>query len=91
MLLRGLGGTQDADDQRSNAELTFFNMSDSSLNTTAQMLSVAIDGTGNTENQVNQQTGGGVYTSPEAHNGIRIKMHSNDIKRGEFSLYGIKG
>ena len=90
-ILVGTGGTQDADDQRSNAEITFYNMSDSSLNTTAQLLSVAIDGSGNTENQVNNQVGGGVYASPEAHNGIRIKMHSDNIKRGEFTLYGIKG
>ena len=90
-ILVGTGGTQNASDQRSNGEMTFYNMSDSSLNTTAQLLSVAIDGSGNTENQVNNQIGGGVYASPEAHNGIRIKVHSDNIKRGEFTLYGIKG
>jgi hypothetical protein len=81
MLLRGVGGTQNATEQRSNAELTFYNMSDSTLNTTAQLLSQAIDGTGNTENQVNNQIGGGVYT---------IFMDSGNIEAGEFTLYGIK-
>jgi hypothetical protein len=90
MLLRGVGGTQNATEQRSNAELTFYNMSDSTLNTTAQLLSQAIDGTGNTENQVNNQIGGGVYTTAEAHNGIRIFMDSGNIEAGEFTLYGIK-
>ena len=90
-ILVGTGGTQNASDQRSNGEMTFYNMSDSSLNTTAQLLSVAIDGSGNTENQVNNQIGGGVYASPEAHNGIRIKVHTGNIEKGEFTLYGIKG
>jgi hypothetical protein len=87
----GTGGTQNASDQRSNAELTFYNMSDSDLNTTAQLLSVAIDGSGNTENQVNNQVGGGVYASPEAHDGIRISMHTGNIEEGEFTLIGLKG
>jgi hypothetical protein len=90
-ILVGTGGTQNASDQRSNAELTFYNMSDSDLNTTAQLLSVAIDGSGNTENQVNNQVGGGVYASPEAHDGIRISMHTGNIEEGEFTLIGLKG
>ena len=90
-ILRGLGGTQNASEQRSNAELTFYNMSDATLNTTAQMLSQAIDGSGNSENQVNNQQGGGVYTIAEAHNGIRIYMSTGNIEAGEFTLVGLKG
>ena len=91
ILLRVIGGAQNASDQRSNHEATFYNMSDSSLNTTANLIYAAIDGSGNTENQVNQGTGGGVYTTAEAHNGIRILADNGNIESGEFTLYGIKG
>ena len=90
-LLSQIGGTQNASEQRSNYEATFYNMSDSGLNTTAYGLNAAIDGSSNTENQVNTNITSGVYTTAEAHNGIRMIMDSGNVGAGEFTLYGIKG
>ena len=90
-MLKQIGGTQADSEQRSNFEATFFNMSDADHNTTAFWTWACIDGSGNSETQVNQGTGGGVYKTAEAHNGIRIYPSGGDIGAGEFTLIGIKG
>ena len=90
-IINNIGGTQADNEQSSPFECTFYNMSTAGLITTAQGLNAAIDGSGNTENQVNINMTGGVYTTAEAHNGIRCLMTSGNIEGAEFTLYGIKG
>ena len=53
--LRTLGGTQNTSEQRANFECTFYNMSDADHNTTGFANFCQVDGSGNTENQVNNQ------------------------------------
>ena len=91
-ILKLIGGTQNTSQQRSNFEATFYNMSDADHNTTAFWNFCSIDGSGNSETQVNQGTAGGVYKTAEAHNGIRIYIaNGTNIEAGEFTLIGIKG
>ena len=89
--LRTLGGTQNASEQRANFECTIYNMSDADHNTTGFANFCQVDGSGNSENQVNQGTSGGVYATAEAHNGIRVMFNSGNIEAGEFTLIGLKG
>ena len=90
-IIRSIGGTQAATGQRSNFEATFFNMSDADHNTTAQCQYAAIDGSGESEDQVNNGFTSGVYTTPEAHNGLHFSMSSGNVGEAEFTLIGIKG
>ena len=90
-ILKQIGGTQNTSQQRSSFEATFYNMSDADHNTTAFWTWACIDGSGDSETQVNQGTGGGVYKTAEAHNGIRIYPSSGNILGGEYTLIGIKG
>ena len=69
----------------------FYNMSDADHNTTAFCNFNAIDGTGESENQVNVGICGGVYQTPEAHNGIQFGMSSGNIAEAEITLVGLKG
>ena len=85
-----IGGTQNAGEQRSNFELTLFNMSDTGVNTTAHMQYTTIDGSGNSENQVNQGTSGGVYATAGATNQVRLYTGSGSIGACEITLYGLK-
>ena len=89
--LRTLGGTQNASEQRANFECTIYNMSDADHNTTGFANFCQIDGSGNSENQVNQGTSGGVYATAEAHDGFRVMFNSGNIEAGEFTLIGLKG
>ena len=89
-IAKSIGGTQAASEQRSNFELTLFNMSDTGLNTTAHMQYATIDGSGNTENQVNQGTSGGCYATGGATNQVRLYTGSGNIGRAEITLYGLK-
>ena len=88
-IAKSIGGTQAASEQRSNFELTLFNMSDTGLNTTAHMQYATIDGTGNSENQVNQGTSGGCYATGQATNQVRLYTGSGNIGRCEITLYGL--
>ena len=90
-IVRSLGGVQAAAGQRGNFEATFYNMSDADHNTTAFCDYTAIDGSGEAENQVNQGSSGGVYQTPETHNGIDFAMTSGNVAEGEFTLIGLKG
>ena len=90
-LLRCQGGVQASAGQRGNFEATFFNMSDADHNTTGHAHFCAIDGTGESENQVNNGISSGVYQTPEAHNGIDFAMNSGNVAEGEFTLIGLKG
>jgi|TARA_R100000482_G_scaffold103144_2_gene46027 hypothetical protein len=85
-----IGGTQSASEQRSNFEITFYNMSDAGLNTTAHMQYATIDGSGNSEDQVNQGTAGGCYATAGATNQIRLYTGSGSIGACETTLYGLK-
>jgi len=89
--LRTLGGTQNTSEQRANFECTFYNMSDADHNTTGFANFCQVDGSGNSEDQVNQGTSGGVYATAEAHDGIRVMFNSGNISAGEFTLIGLKG
>jgi len=86
-LMRSNCSSGNGSDNRSHIELTFFNMSDSSLQTTGHYHQVAVN---SSENELIQMIAGGCYTTAEAHNGIRLYMGSGDIL-GEFTLIGIKG
>lgn len=90
-IIRSIGGVQAATGQRGNFEATFFNMFDADHNTTAHAQFCAIDGSGESENQVNNGIASGVYTTPEAHNGINFTMSSGNVAEAEFTLIGIKG
>jgi hypothetical protein len=90
-IVRSLGGVQANTGQRGNFEATFFNMFDADHNTTAHCQYCAIDGTGESENQVNNGISSGVYQTPEAHNGIDFAMSAGSVAEGEFTLIGLKG
>jgi hypothetical protein len=90
-IVRSIGGVQAAAGQRGNFEVTFYNMSDADHNTTANCQFCAIDGTGESENQVNNGISSGVYATPETHNGISFSMSSGDVAEAEFTLIGLKG
>ena len=90
-ILRSIGGVQAATGQRGNFDAMFYNMSDADHNTTAFCNFNAIDGTGESENQVNVGICGGVYQTPEAHNGIQFGMSSGNIAEAEITLVGLKG
>ena len=90
-IVRSIGGVQETSGQRANFEATFFNMSDTDHNTTAHCQYAAIDGANETEDQVNNGISSGVYTTPEAHNGISFSLSSGDVGECELLLIGLKG
>ena len=90
-IVRSLGGVQASAGQRGNFEATFFNMFDADHNTTAHLQYCAIDGSGESEDQVNNGISSGCYATPEAHNGIDFAMSSGNVAEGEFTLIGLKG
>jgi hypothetical protein len=90
-IVRSIGGVQETAGQRSNFEATFFNMSDADHNTTAHCQYAAIDGANETEDQVNNGISSGVYTTPEAHNGINFSLSTGSVGEAELTLIGIKG
>ena len=90
-IVRSIGGVQETAGQRANFEATFFNMSDADHNTTAHCQYAAIDGANETEDQVNNGISSGVYTTPEAHDGLSFEMSSGDVGECELLLIGLKG
>ena len=90
-IVRSHGGVQASTGQRANFEATFFNMSDADHNTTANCQFCAIDGSGETENQVNNGISAGVYATPEAHDGLSFSMSTGNVADAEFTLIGLKG
>ena len=84
------GGAEDSVHGEIHCEVHFSDMTDATCKTSALGTGMLVDGDNSASNQVNQGTSGGVYSTAEANDTIKIYMNSGNIAKGQFTLYGLK-